>query len=115
MIALLIKLHRWTESAVFFDGSCVGESPSAKATGRLSVARDEEGDRDSGRSSLEALLTLVQHSTSLRSSSTLQSTSTPCGLSVSDSLVSTRETDQMHSTRINHHDDLLHPATSPTT
>lgn len=25
LVALLIKLHKWSESAVFFDGSCIGE------------------------------------------------------------------------------------------
>lgn len=25
LVALLIKLHKWNESAVFFDGSCIGE------------------------------------------------------------------------------------------
>lgn len=25
LVVLLIKLHKWSESAVFFDGSCIGE------------------------------------------------------------------------------------------
>ena len=29
MLALLAKLHKWTESAMFFDGTGIGKSPIA--------------------------------------------------------------------------------------
>lgn len=29
LVALLAKLHRWTESAMFFDGSSIGEQTSS--------------------------------------------------------------------------------------
>jgi hypothetical protein len=32
IIALLSKLHKWDESAMFFDGSSIGESPPISDT-----------------------------------------------------------------------------------